>query len=138
MDLIQIYLKNSNELTIITLPVPISLHFCCFYVKNFPWWILICILNADPDLDLGEKMNADPCGSGSTTLVKLKWDPPPLPMQFSSKNILFCNNLYKVFFLFSEKGICLPTVFLWLLFVYIEVSGLSQSFLLYDSFFIKY
>jgi hypothetical protein len=26
------------------------------------------------------------------------------------------------FFLVSEKGICLPTVFLWLLFVYIEVS----------------
>ena len=110
--------------------------FAVFIGKIFPSWILIRILNADPDL--GEKMNADPCGSGSTTLVKLKWDPPPpLPMQFSSKNILFCNNLYKVFFLCSEKGICLPTVFLWLLFVYIEVSGLSQSFLLYDSFFIK-
>ena len=137
MDLIQIYLKNSNKLTIITLPGPISLHFCCFYWKNFP------LVDPYPHIE---------CGSGSRRENECRsmWirihnpgeieggHPPSLPMQFSSKNILFCNNLYKVFFLCSEKGICLPTVFLWLLFVYIEVSGLSQSFLLYDSFFIKY
>ena len=36
---------------------PISLHFFCFYLNFFPFWIRIRILNADPDP--GGKMNAD-------------------------------------------------------------------------------
>ena len=40
--------------------------FCC-YKENFPSWIRIRIMNAAPDP--GGKMNADPCGSGSTALV---------------------------------------------------------------------
>jgi hypothetical protein len=31
-------------------------------------WIRIRIRNADPDPDPGDKLNADPCGSGSETL----------------------------------------------------------------------
>ena len=46
MELVQIYLKKSNEITI----------------KKFPSWIRIRILNADPDP--GGKLNADPSGSG--------------------------------------------------------------------------
>ena len=44
----------------------ISLNFFCFYLKNFPSWIRIRIQYADPVP--GDKMNADPCGSGSTAL----------------------------------------------------------------------
>ena len=41
--------------------------FFCFYLINFSSRIRIHILKADPDS--GEKMNADPYGSGSTALV---------------------------------------------------------------------
>ena len=54
MQLVQIYFKKYLQL----LPVPISLHFFCFYLNKFPFWIWICILNADPDP--GGKMFADP------------------------------------------------------------------------------
>ena len=42
------------------------LAFVRFYLTIFPSWIRIRILNADPDP--GVKMNANPCGSGSTAL----------------------------------------------------------------------
>ena len=51
MQIVQIYFKNLNKLAGIT---------------NFPSWIRIRILDEDPDS--GEKMNADPCKSGSTPL----------------------------------------------------------------------
>ena len=44
-----------------TAPVPISLHFSCFFLRFY-------LLDPDP----GEKMNADPCESGSTALQRPK------------------------------------------------------------------
>ena len=65
MELGQIYLKKLNKLAVIT--GTNFLAFFCLYLKKFSSWIRI--LNADRDPDLGEKMNADPCGSGSTALL---------------------------------------------------------------------
>ena len=66
MELLQIYFKNLKKLAIFT--GTNFLAFFCFYLKkNIS---RIRTLNADPDL--GEKMNADPCGSGSTALLKAK------------------------------------------------------------------
>ena len=59
----QIYFKILNKLSVISN----FLAFFSFYLKNFPFWIRIRKLNADPDPR--SKMNADPCGSGSTALV---------------------------------------------------------------------
>ena len=58
----QIYFKKLNKLAVLA----ISLNFFCFYLKNFPSWIRIPIQYADPVP--GDKMNADPCGYGSTAL----------------------------------------------------------------------
>ena len=40
------------------------IEYCIYYIY--------CILNADPDS--GEKMNADPCGSGSTALTTANFE----------------------------------------------------------------
>ena len=67
MELVQIYLRNLNKLVIIIN----FLAFFLFLFENFPSWIRIRILKADPDP--GGKMNADPCGSGSTALLFLSF-----------------------------------------------------------------
>ena len=64
--------KNSINLQFLA----ISLHFFCFYLKNFPSWIRIHILNTDPDPDPGDKMNADPqpwCAVECVTLSVWRW-----------------------------------------------------------------
>ena len=62
MELCANLLKKLNKTTVISN----FLASFCFYLNNFPSWIRIRILNADPDL--GGKMNADPCRSGSAAL----------------------------------------------------------------------
>ena len=64
MELCANLLKKLNKTTVISN----FLAFFCFYLNNFPSWIRIRILNADPDPDQGGKMNADPCRSGSAAL----------------------------------------------------------------------
>ena len=61
MSFVQTYYKILIKLQLLA----ISLPFFCFYLKYFSSWIRI--INADPD-PVG-KMNADPCGSGSTALI---------------------------------------------------------------------
>ncbi len=45
------------------------LSFLYFFGLFFPSWIRIRNLYADPDPDPTDQINADPCGSGSETLV---------------------------------------------------------------------
>jgi hypothetical protein len=45
-----------------------SFNFFMFLGSFLPFWIRTHILNADPDLDLANQINADQCGSGSVTL----------------------------------------------------------------------
>ena len=47
MELVQTYYEKNNKLAVIT-------NFLAFFLKNFPSWIRIRILNT------GGKMNADP------------------------------------------------------------------------------
>ena len=54
MELVQIYFKNLNKFAVL----PISWHFFCIYLKNFPSWIPIRIHE-------GKLMR----GSGSTALT---------------------------------------------------------------------
>ncbi len=46
------------------------LYFFLFLWVILPSWIRICNLNADPEPDPATQNNADPCGSGSKTLIK--------------------------------------------------------------------
>ena len=69
------------------------LAFFCFYLKNFPSWIRIRILNADPDP--GGKMNADPSGSGSTALLFHYYVQLSFNLTFE---LLFIDNIW-VFFI---------------------------------------
>ena len=62
---VQIYFKNWIKLQLLATSLPF---FCC-YLKNFPSWIQIRTLNADPDP--GGKIHANPYGSGSTALVEI-------------------------------------------------------------------
>ena len=50
-----------TKIPIKLLPVLISMHFFCFFLKIFPSWIWIRVLNSDADP--GGKMNAYPSGS---------------------------------------------------------------------------
>ena len=70
MELVQIYFKNVNKLTIITSTVGIYQFFSIFFV------IILKFSLMDPDP--GGKMNTDPCGSGSTVLL----------LRFSKRNLL--------------------------------------------------
>ena len=55
--------------------------------------------------------------------------PFPIKMDESvTQHPVFRSPLYCFIVYFSEKGICLPTVFLWLLFVYIEASIRLKEF----------
>jgi hypothetical protein len=54
-------------------------------IVNFSFWrqflsgwirIRIHILKPDPNLDAGGKLNSDPYGSGSKTLVETFWEMP--------------------------------------------------------------
>ena len=58
MELCANLLKKLNKIAVVSN----FLAFFCFYLKNFPSWMM--------DPDPGGKMNADPCGSGSTALVR--------------------------------------------------------------------
>ena len=68
MELVLIYFIFSIQLQLLL----ISLRFLCFFPSNFPSWIRIRILNADPDP--GRKMNADPDPGR-----KMNADPDPRP-----------------------------------------------------------
>ena len=57
MELVQIYFTNFKLSLLII--IIISLHFSVFFILKF--FLL--------DLDPGGKMNADPCGAGSTALL---------------------------------------------------------------------
>ena len=57
MELVQIYFEKFNKLSIITNFLAFSFY---YYLKNF-------LLDPDP----GEKMKADPCGSGSIALIHM-------------------------------------------------------------------
>ena len=56
------------ELVQILFNIVVKFKFFCGYFSNFPSSTRIRIQFADPDP--GEEMNADPCGSGSTALIK--------------------------------------------------------------------
>ena len=83
MSFVQTYYKILIKLQLLA----ISLPFFCFYLKYFPSWIRIRIINAD--LDPVGKMKADPCGSGSTALIWI-WQNSADPTGIYSMLVALC------------------------------------------------
>ena len=102
MELCANLLKKLNKIAVI-FNFLAFLVFSVFYLKNFPSWIRI--LNAGPDP--GDKMNADPCGSGSTALIRIrvsKFLGSEFALIWIRNNAVGVQQCYESYFFSSDSG----------------------------------